>query len=368
MKTYLALFAEGFVLAYVLTPILIAICERFGFVDRPDGVRKLHANPVASLGGMVIAVSAGISIMSLAVMPNEPGNLLRANQDRLGPIILPCLLMLAVGVIDDVRPLRAREKLVAQLLAATLLWLSGVTFGMGYLQTHGYLASRAATYFLTVFWVVGITNAVNLIDGLDGLAAGVSAMVCLTMAISGLTLDTPLVALIMLPVSGALMGFLRYNFAPARIFLGDSGTLPLGFSMAAMSLIYTQKKAAIVAIAVPLLALGLPVFDTLLSITRRFIGGTPLFAGDRGHIHHRLLHLGLLPRHVVAVLYGVTFLCCSLSVALLFAEQLAATLIIAAFALMAAVGVRALRYLELRVTRAVLTPQAPSKSGQEWKG
>ncbi len=349
MRTYIALFAEGFLFAFVLTPIAIYVFERLGLVDRPDGVRKLHVMPVPRLGGVVLTISISLSLFSLWMVSNEAGWLFRVHAAMLVKIVFPAFLILLIGIVDDLRPLPSLVKFGAQVLAASILWFQGLSFTMGHASPiGGQLWFGVVSYVLTVLWVVGLTNAFNLIDGLDGLAAGVAFLASLTMLVSSLAVENQVVTILMLPVCGALLGFLRYNFNPARIFLGDSGSMLLGFLLAAVALLYAQKRYTLIAITLPIVALGLPIVDTSLSVLRRMIRGTPVFKGDYGHIHHRLVSLGLVPRDAVMVLYGISMIFSVLALVAMFSSTFTAALVISAFCLVVLVGVRVLRYEEFQ--------------------
>lgn len=351
MKTYFVLFAEAFLLAYVLTPLAIEGFKRWGLVDKPDGVRKLHPTPVPRLGGPVLVFCAAVTLGSLWMIPNELGWLLRVNAPTMAKFLLPGLLIMAVGILDDIRPLPSLPKFALQVLAASWVWFQGISITIPYASADSptvALALSVASYVATVVWIVGITNAINLIDGMDGLAAGIAFLSSTTMVVSAMVLDTPAVTLLMLPISGALLAFLRYNFNPARIFLGDSGSTFLGFILAAAALVYMQKKATLIAITMPFMALGLPIADTSLSIVRRLIRGTPVLGGDHGHVHHRLVGLGLTPRRAVIVLYGVSVLFTGLALVSMFATRFAATVVIVLFCTMVISGVRLLRYPEFQ--------------------
>jgi UDP-N-acetylmuramyl pentapeptide phosphotransferase/UDP-N-acetylglucosamine-1-phosphate transferase len=213
--------------------------------------------------------------------------------------------MLAIGLWDDLRPMRARWKFVAQLVVSVAVALAGVRFSLLALPFVGQVQLDAALGFLlTVLWLVGITNAFNLIDGLDGLAAGAALFALTTMFVVGTVNGQTSAALVTLVLAGATLGFLFYNFYPASIFLGDSGSLFLGFMLAGIGLLSSQKSPTVVAIAIPVVSLGLPVLDTVLAICRRFLRHQPISTADRGHIHHRLLNLGHSPRKVALLLYG----------------------------------------------------------------
>ncbi|PJB71063.1 MAG: undecaprenyl-phosphate alpha-N-acetylglucosaminyl 1-phosphate transferase [Armatimonadetes bacterium CG_4_9_14_3_um_filter_58_7] len=228
-------------------------------------------------------------------------------------------ILVVVGFIDDTRDMRPLLKLSGQILAAVVLWVTGVRilgiaapFGSGY---HHF--DDVTSLLTTVAWTVGITNTINLIDGLDGLAAGVTAIAAATLCLMALQKQQSMaVAPVAAAICGASTGFLRYNFNPAKIFMGDTGSQLLGFMLAAIAIAGTFKNAATIAVVVPVLVLGVPVFDTTFAIIRRAVHGKPIFTADRGHLHHRLLDRGLSHKQVVMVLYLVTLILCAAAYAL----------------------------------------------------
>ena len=309
MKSYFALFLISATASLVLTPLLRRFCERYRLVDEPLDDRRVHEKPVPRLGGIGIFLSLLIALSALPLLNNLLTHTLRP--DRRGIIVyLVCgLLVLLLGVYDDLRGANARVKFAGLAGVAVLFYVLGgriVTLSIpfvGSVTLHPILG-----FLLTVIWVVGIANAFNLIDGVDGLASGSALFSSLVLFSVSLIQGRPLVAVIALVLTAALAGFLRYNFNPASIFLGDSGSLFVGFTLAALAILGSQKASTAVAVAIPILAFGLPVVDTSVSIARRFLSGKPIFQGDREHIHHMLLQRGWSQRRVALVLYGVSAL------------------------------------------------------------
>ena len=217
-------------------------------------------------------------------------------------------MIVIIGLIDDYKNLPAKVKLLGQILAACVVVyfdvrIDVITDPFGDYLYLEYLAAPA-----TVFWIVGLTNTVNLIDGLDGLAAGVSTIASITIMLVALQEDVMIVALFTAALAGAALGFLRYNFNPAKIFMGDTGSMFLGFILAGISVIGAVKCTATIALIVPILALGLPIMDTTFAIIRRYRGGVPIFKPDKGHLHHRLLDLGFSQRQAVLLMYVISAL------------------------------------------------------------
>jgi UDP-GlcNAc:undecaprenyl-phosphate GlcNAc-1-phosphate transferase len=305
METYCALFAIALVAAVLVTPVVRRTCEQLGWFDVPADGRRVHARPIPRLGGVAIFLSFFLALGVLLFLDNEVSRSLHEHVRGLRAVLVSSTLIFLFGLYDDLRGSRARWKFLAQGLAASILYLMG-----GHIEAISFpLVGQvnlppALSFVLTQLWVISICNAFNLIDGLDGLAAGASLFASLVMLGVSLLTGQPTVTVMSLALSGALIGFLRYNFNPASIFLGDSGSLFIGFLLAALSVTGSQKASTAVAVAIPLMAFALPIIDTGLALVRRFISGKPLFAGDKEHIHHKLLELGWSQRRVAFVLYG----------------------------------------------------------------
>ncbi|MDX6290574.1 MAG: UDP-GlcNAc:undecaprenyl-phosphate/decaprenyl-phosphate GlcNAc-phosphate transferase [Blastocatellia bacterium] len=308
MKTYFALFLISATASLSLTPLLRRFCERYHLVDEPLDHRRVHLRAVPRLGGVAIFLSLLIALSVLLPLHNLLTQTALRPERRGIIVFLVCgFLVLVLGVYDDLRGTNARVKFAGLAGVAALFYLLGgriVTLSIPFVG--GVTLHPIVGFVLTVIWVVGVTNAFNLIDGVDGLASGSALFSSLVLLGVALIQGRPAVAVIALALTGALAGFLRYNFNPASIFLGDSGSLFVGFSLAALSLQGSQKSSTAVAVAIPILAFGLPVVDTGVSIARRLVSGKPIFQGDREHIHHMLLERGWSQRRVVLVLYGVS--------------------------------------------------------------
>jgi UDP-GlcNAc:undecaprenyl-phosphate GlcNAc-1-phosphate transferase len=307
MKTFACTFLASAFAALVLTPLVARIARRLGLVD-VLGPRKVHSCPVPRIGGVAILLSMLIPTILVTALDNTVGSALREIQTKVIVMLGAATFVLLMGLVDDVRGLRARTKLLLQVMAAAAVCGFGVRiegFAVGDLFTlsFGWLA-----WPITILWIVGITNAINLIDGLDGLAAGISAVACGVIAVFAISTGQPVMAVLMLALLGSLIGFLYFNFNPAKIFMGDCGSMLVGFVLATSSVMCASKSAALVGLALPALALGVPIFDTLFSMVRRILERRSVFSPDRGHFHHRLLKMGLRQRHVVLIMYGVTAL------------------------------------------------------------
>ena len=305
---------------WIVTPLLIRVAERLGAIDLP-GERTAHDSPTPRIGG--VAVFAGF-VAGMAFAAYATGLLFHLPQGVYWrSLMIAAFGLFLVGLIDDLWDLSFRWKFAAQIVASVYVWQAGFRIDIISHPFGGELDLGLLSLPLTVLWIVGITNAVNLIDGLDGLATGVALITTLTIGIIGFERGLLGVTAASVTLAGALIGFLHFNFNPARIFLGDSGSLFLGFVLAVTSVRGSQKGTTAVAIFVPLLVLGLPLMDTGLAVFRRTLqlrtrgmrtssafgyflkNYSHVFLPDRGHIHHRLLDLGLSHRNAVLVLYGV---------------------------------------------------------------
>ena len=309
MKTYFALFLIAASASLILTPLLRRFCERYRLVDEPKDSRRVHQKAVPRLGGVAIFLSILIALSVLALVNNLVTRALHPEFRGIAVLLACGLLVLLLGIYDDLRGANATVKF-AGLAAVTALFyaLGGRIEGLSIPFIGGVSFHPILGFVLTMIWVVGIANAFNLIDGIDGLAAGSALFSSLVLLTVSIVQGKTMVTVVALALTGALAGFLRYNFNPASIFLGDSGSLFIGFALAALSIQGSQKASTAVAVAIPVLACGLPVVDAGVTIARRFVSGKPIFQGDREHIHHMLLARGWSQRRVALVLYGVSAL------------------------------------------------------------
>lgn len=309
MKTYFALFLVSAASSVILTPLLRRFCERYQLVDEPRDDRRVHQKAVPRLGGVAIFISILIALSALGLVNNVLTRALHPEFREMAVLVGCGLLVLLLGVYDDLHGANAAVKFLA-LAAVTALFyaLGGRIGGLSIPFIGGVTLHPIAGFILTMIWVVGIANAFNLIDGIDGLAAGSALFSSLVLLTISLMQGKTMVTLVALALTGALAGFLRYNFNPASIFLGDSGSLFIGFTLAGLAVQGSQKASTAVAVAIPILACGLPVVDAGVTVARRFVSGKPIFQGDREHIHHMLLARGWSQRRVALVLYGVSAL------------------------------------------------------------
>ncbi|MDI6869766.1 MAG: MraY family glycosyltransferase [Bacillota bacterium] len=287
-----AAFGLALLVSYLVTPLMRRLALRYQVVDRPNQ-RKVHEEPVPYLGG--IAIYLGFIVALLAVQPLP---------EQLLVLLGGSTLILLLGVADDLWDLPAKAKFGGQVAIALLVALLGLRIqGLTNPLSGGYVDLGWWSIPLTVLWLVSLTNVMNLVDGLDGLAAGVAAIASGALWVVAMEKGQHLVALATLSLSGAAAGFLPHNFNPAKIFMGDAGSMFLGFTLAGIAVQGALKGAAAIALVIPVVALGVPVFDTACAIIRRFQNGQPIYEADREHVHHRLLALGLTPRQAVLVLY-----------------------------------------------------------------
>lgn len=298
MLTIFLVFLLALILALFLTPPVRRLAIRLGALDRPVS-RSVHTHPIPRLGGLAMV---GAFLLPLVLTQGFADETVRG-------VVAGTLVLVVLGWLDDTRGLKPGVKFLGQTLAAVLLVALGTSIDWVTDPWHGGMFFLGAWgYPLTVFWVVAIINVVNLIDGLDGLAAGISAIAATTLMVVAWQQGQALAAVMAAGLAGSALGFLRYNFNPARIFMGDTGSMFLGFVLAAISVDGALKSTAALALAVPVLALGLPIFDTFFAIVRRYLNGQPIYLPDKGHLHHRLLDLGLTQRQAVLVMYSIAAL------------------------------------------------------------
>ncbi len=347
MRTYLTLFVLSFLAALSVTPLIRNKAIKLGAIALPDNGRHIHLRPTPRLGGVAIYIAFVLTLLCVPFLGNLVTDIFHANLHKLIVLLAPATFIFLFGVYDDFRGASAPVKVVFQTIAAAMVYSGGFRIENLSSPLGGSWELPVLLSFpLTALWIVVITNAFNLIDGIDGLAAGASIFALLSILVFSIAQGNPEISLISVVLVGAVMGFLRYNFNPATIFLGDSGSLFLGFMAAALSLAGSQKGSTIIAIAIPLVSFGLPVVEAGLSLARRFLSGQPLFAGDRGHIHHRLLQLGLTQRQTVILLYAVCALFSLFGLMLLNPQRNIGALIFFVLGVVIIFGVQHLRYAE----------------------
>jgi len=353
MTTAITVYIGSAFVALIVTPLVIWFAPRIGAVDRP-GVRTIHERPVPRIGGVAIFVAAMSLIVAVLHIDNVIGEAFRAMWLRMTTLLCTSSFIFLVGLVDDLRGLPARIKFAAEVLAAVGLCAAGIRIESIGLTSDLSPHLGQAGCVLTVLWVVGVTNAVNLSDGLDGLAAGISAIACGVIAVLALYGGSTIMAILALALVGSLSGFLVFNFNPAKIFMGDCGSLFLGYTIAASSVMCMTKSSALVGLALPALALGIPIFDTLFSMLRRFLERRSLFAPDRSHFHHRLLDMGLRQRHAVLAIYLLTVLFTGMGLFMMVCRDGSALVVFGCILLMLVLVFRVVGAVRLRETLAGL--------------
>ena len=332
----LGAFALAGLLSFWLTPHVSEFAHKVGAMDIPKDGRRMHKKPTPRMGGLAIFMGFLVALLTFGTLDVQ-----------MLSILLGAMIIVVLGIFDDIVALGAKFKFCIQIIAAAIpvcigglkieFFTSFNPFSDNPYFSLGYLAIP-----VTILWIVGITNAVNLIDGLDGLAAGVSSIAALTMLAVGLLTTEVMVAITMAAIAGSCLGFLPYNFNPAKIFVGDTGSTFLGFMLATMSIEGFFKFYAVISFAVPFLILGLPIFDTASAIARRLLEGRSPMSPDRGHVHHKLVDMGFNVKQAVAILYAISGTLGLAAVILTTSGEAKAMILILAVILVMAVGGRIL--------------------------
>jgi UDP-GlcNAc:undecaprenyl-phosphate GlcNAc-1-phosphate transferase len=352
MYTLLLLGLGAFGLAFALTPLARNLFRGLGCLDQPDQARKLHLAAIPRVGGIPILVAYAASLLLLLAFAPAGAETVERALPVVWRILPAALAVFGTGLIDDLLGLRPWQKLMGQLVGAGLACWAG----LGIISLAGHPISPWLGVPLTLLWLTACTNAFNLIDGVDGLAAGVGLFATLT-ALAGALLQGHLgLAFATAPLAGALLGFLRFNFNPASIFLGDCGSLTIGFLLGCYGIIWSDKCTTLVGMTAPLMALSIPLLDTLLSVGRRVLRRQPVFGADRAHIHHKLLDRGLSPRRVVLMLYALSGVAAGFSLLGSVAHGSFAGLVIVLFCLGAWAGIQHLGYVEFGIAGRLILP------------
>lgn len=329
------------VVSFLASPIVKTFAYKVGAVDVPKDNRRMHHVPIPRLGGLAIFLGFIVSILLFAEMT-----------DQFRSILLGSVIIVVLGVVDDITPLPAKFKFLIQIAAALIPALNGVVIHVlsnpNLFSENPYWDMGVLSIPITVLWIVAITNAVNLIDGLDGLAIGVSAISATTVLVISLLVSEVQVAVVMAALVGACVGFMPYNLNPAKMFMGDTGATFLGYILACMSIEGLFKSWAIISFAVPFLILGLPIFDTAFAFIRRIAHGQSPMQADRSHIHHRLIDMGLNQKQAVATLYVISAILGLSAVVLTTSGELRAMIFFVALCVVAAVAARAVFPKEVR--------------------
>jgi UDP-N-acetylmuramyl pentapeptide phosphotransferase/UDP-N-acetylglucosamine-1-phosphate transferase len=346
MTTYLTSFIVSFLFVCAVTPILIKLGIKFGFVDQVNQ-RKIHRGAIPRIGG--IGISLGTLLPILLLFYVHSGIEIRTN-DSIFLFFVGGLGISLVGLFDDIRGINAKVKFLFQIVIAVMATMHGALI-QSLPMPWGRLELGFFGYILTVFWIIGIINAFNLIDGMDGLSSGITLFSSLTIAMLAIVNDFLPTALVALALAGAVTGFLIYNFNPAKIFMGDSGSMFIGYILAVLSLRSQSKAHAVVSILVPIIAMGLPILDTTLAFMRRLLRHQSIFSADKQHIHHFLLSLGFNQRKTVLIMYSISIIFTILSMLMIFKKSLDTNidtfLIVIVFAIIVFVIIKKLGYVEM---------------------
>ena len=308
-------FLLAFIVAFMATPYTIKIAKKVGAVSIEKGKRRMHNRQMPKFGGPAVILGFLVSVGYLLIVMSLEGGINLFGEEQYGKKLLGMLLgiiVLAITcIIDDIKTIKPLTKLSGQLLAAIIVISFGIRIDditLPFLPTHE--LNEIFSYILTLGWIVGITNAINLIDGLDGLSSGISVISAISLLIIFLLNGSPMISILLITaLAGALVGFLPFNFAPAKTFIGDTGSNFLGFSLAIISILGVAKTYTAVVIVLPVIVLGVPIFDTLWAIIRRLIKGKSIkaiFKADKGHLHHRIVYKGFSQKQAVLILYGIS--------------------------------------------------------------
>ena len=346
----LFLAACSFVLCILLTPLLRNFALRFHYVDEPDFERKSHTVPVPRIGGIPVVLAHAASIGALLLIVDGENTASGLHVSLLRAMLPAGALVFFIGLLDDLFGLKPSQKLAGQIVAAAL----GCWAGLYREGAEGLFAGNVWGLMAIVIWLVGCSNSFNLIDGADGVASGIGVFGALTMAAAGIVYGDPGLVLAMAPLAGALLGFLRFNFHPASIFLGDCGSLWIGFVLGGYGVIWSQQSSTFLGAFAPVMALSIPLLDMTLAVARRFISGKAIFTADAGHIHHRLLNRGLTVRRVALVLYAASALAGLSSLLLTASGNSVAAIVVISFCAAGCIGIRYVRYPEFGIAARLL--------------
>jgi UDP-GlcNAc:undecaprenyl-phosphate GlcNAc-1-phosphate transferase len=346
MFSLLVLGSVSFLLSLFLTPVVRNVFRKWRLASR--GSETVPRNPIPRAGGVAIVISYVAAYVCLLALPLHAGSIVRDSLNLTLRLLPAAGLIFITGLVDDIRGLEPWHKLMGQTIAAGAAYWAGI-------HIHGLAEHASGAWWnlpVTILWLVACTNAINLIDGVDGLATGIGLFATCTTLIAALLQNNIALAIAIVPLAGCLLGFIRYNFNPATIFLGDCGSLFVGFLLGCYAVVWSQKAATILGMTAPLMALSIPLLDMVVAIARRFLRRQPLFEGDHDHIHHRLLNRGFTPRKVALVLYA----CAAVGAvsSLVVANRNFSALIILAFCITSWIGIQHLGYVEFGVAGRLL--------------
>jgi UDP-GlcNAc:undecaprenyl-phosphate/decaprenyl-phosphate GlcNAc-1-phosphate transferase len=347
MFSLLFLGSVSFLLSLFLTPVVRGFFRRSGLAQRGSEAAGLH-RPIPRAGGVAIVISYLVAYICLLAVPLKGGIVVWDSLNFTLRLMPAAGLIFLIGLVDDIKGLEPWHKLLGEVIAAGAAYWAGI-------HIHGFAGYGTGAWWnlpATIIWLVACTNAINLIDGVDGLATGIGLFATCTTLVAALIQNNAALALATVPLAGCLLGFIRYNFNPATIFLGDSGSLFIGFLLGSYAVVWSQKAATILGMTAPLMALSIPLLDMTVAIARRYLRRQPLFEGDLNHIHHRLLNRGFTPRKVALVLYA----CAAVGAlgSLVVMNRNISGFIILAFCMTTWIGVQHLGYVEFGVAGRLL--------------
>ncbi|HEY1171519.1 MAG TPA: MraY family glycosyltransferase [Verrucomicrobiae bacterium] len=304
-KTYLAVLVMSALASFFLTPLARKLAFKWGAIDKPDP-RKVHKEPMPRLGGLAVFGGFCAPWLAFYLLDNRVTVTFQNYEKLFLALMIAASLMLLLGVADDVKGLNAKQKFSFQTMTALALYFGGYQITLLSNPFGGSIALGWLALPVSVLWIVGVTNAINLLDGIDGLATGVTVCIALSLAVINIMNDNIMVALLTLCLAGSCLGFLPHNFSPAKIFLGDSGSLFIGLVLSGIGIISLFKVTTAAIVIVPVMLFGIPLFDTTAVFFGRLMRGDPLFKADKTHLHHRLLHMGMDHRQASLLLYAVS--------------------------------------------------------------
>ena len=321
MEMIYAIIIVSFFISLMFTPLIIKFAKKFKFVDIPKDERKIHATPMPRIGGLAIVLGMSFVLFLYYLITKDIASI--ALNDKFFAYMVGAIVIVAMGFLDDIYNLRARYKFVFQLIAAFLVYYLGIRIegvNLPIIYTE-FIDFGVFALPITMLWIIAITNAVNLIDGLDGLAAGITSIASTALLIIFVASSASLEALVITAaLVGSVIGFLPFNFNPAKTFMGDVGSNFLGYTLSVVSILGFAKGYTFIAILAPLLTLGVPIFDTLFAMIRRILAGKSPLTPDGAHVHHRLLNKGFNQRQSVLILYTITSVLCTVAVILILSD------------------------------------------------
>lgn len=354
MQALLFLGVTAFLFCIILTPLFRNMFVRMKIVDHADAERKFHAGAIPRIGGIPIVLSYVLALGVVLLLSPARATLSVQHKALLESLLPAAGLVFLTGLLDDIFDLKPLQKLAGQVLAAALAVSTGARISL----SAAHPVPLWVIVPLSMFWLLACTNALNLIDGMDGLASGVGLLAAAATMVAGLFSGNLGLVAATVPLVGCLLAFLYYNFNPASIFLGDCGSLTIGFMLGCFGLIWSQHTGTLLGMAAPLMALALPLIDVLLSISRRFLRSVPILKGDRGHIHHMILARGFNPRAATLILYGVCVIAGFLALMQTFGGYQSHGVFIIIFCVLVFLGVNYLGYVELSAARRTFSRKA----------